>query len=205
MAGRSKPTSEILEAAEEQKPAVYYEDTPDELYEVEKTYSEAEEELIKFVEKKIGQMNESLLFNGETTPSFGKLNQSLMEYESVMLGLLVLHQEARYASTVAQENYDNFYAQKYVDIKNRESANLSSKSKMLSAKEIEMMVRKEHLVELAKLKAKAIESENEYNFVNHLVESWKNYQFVLGTLSRNSQAEAAASGVAYRNPYEDGQ
>lgn len=198
MAGRSKPVTE------EETRKTYYEDTPDELYEVEKTYSEAEEELIKFVEKKIGQMNESLLFNGETAPSFGKLNQSLMEYESVMLGLLVLHQEARYASTVAQENYDNFYAQKYVDIRNRENSNLSSKSKMLSAKELEMMVRKEHMVELAKLKAKAIESENEYNFVNHLVDSWKNYQFILGTLSRNSQAEAAASGVAYHNQYGDG-
>lgn len=199
MAGRSKPA-----IIEEDKKKMYYEDTPDELYEVEKTYSEAEEELIKFVEKKIGQMNESLLFNGETTPSFGKLNQSLMEYESVMLGLLVLHQEARYASTVAQENYDNFYAQKYVDIKNRENANLSSKSKMLSSKELEMMVRKEHMIELAKLKAKAIEAENEYNFVNHLVDSWKNYQFILGTLSRNSQAEAAASGISYHNPYDDG-
>ena len=53
-------------------------------------------------------MNESLLFNGDDSPSFGKLNQSLMEYESVMLGLLTLHQEARFKSQVAQENYDNF-------------------------------------------------------------------------------------------------
>lgn len=188
--------------ARRKPPVTKYEETPDDLYIVEKTYTEAEEELIKFVEKKIAQMNESLLFNGDSSPSFSKLNQSLMEYESVMLGLLVLHQEARFKASVAQENYDNFYSVKYVDIKARE-ASLDPKKKIPAAKEIEMAVRKEHLVELAKLKAKAMEAENEYNFINHLVESWKNYQFVLGTLSRNAQAEASASGVSYKNPYEN--
>lgn len=188
--------------ARRKPPVTKYEETPDDLYIVEKTYTEAEEELIKFVEKKIAQMNESLLFNGDSSPSFNKLNQSLMEYESVMLGLLVLHQEARFKASVAQENYDNFYSVKYVDIKARE-ASLDPKKKIPAAKEIEMAVRKEHMVELAKLKAKVMEAENEYNFINHLVESWKNYQFVLGTLSRNAQAEASASGVSYKNPYEN--
>ena len=91
---------------------------------------------------------------------------------------------------------------KYVDIKARE-ASLDPKKKIPAAKEIEMAVRKEYMVELAKLKAKVMEAENEYNFINHLVESWKNYQFVLGTLSRNAQAEASASGVSYKNPYEN--
>lgn len=188
--------------ARRKPPVTKYEETPDDLYIVEKTYTEAEEELIKFVEKKIAQMNESLLFNGDSSPSFNKLNQSLMEYESVMLGLLVLHQEARFKASVAQENYDNFYSVKYVDIKARE-ASLDPKKKIPAAKEIEMAVRKEYMVELAKLKAKVMEAENEYNFINHLVESWKNYQFVLGTLSRNAQAEASASGVSYKNPYEN--
>lgn len=188
--------------ARRKPPVTKYEETPDDLYIVEKTYTEAEEELIKFVEKKIAQMNESLLFNGDSSPSFSKLNQSLMEYESVMLGLLVLHQEARFKASVAQENYDNFYSVKYVDIKARE-ASLDPKKKIPAAKEIEMAVRKEYMVELAKLKAKVMEAENEYNFINHLVESWKNYQFVLGTLSRNAQAEASASGVSYKNPYEN--
>ena len=188
--------------ARRKPPVTKYEETPDDLYIVEKTYTEAEEELIKFVEKKIAQMNESLLFNGDSSPSFSKLNQSLMEYESVMLGLLVLHQEARFKASVAQENYDNFYSVKYVDIKARE-ASLDPKKKIPAAKEIEMAVRKEYMVELAKLKAKVMEAENEYNFINHLVESWKNYQFVLGTLSRNAQAEASASGVSYNNPYEN--
>ena len=188
--------------ARRKPPVTKYEETPDDLYIVEKTYTEAEEELIKFVEKKIAQMNESLLFNGDSSPSFSKLNQSLMEYESVMLGLLVLHQEARFKASVAQENYDNFYSVKYVDIKARE-ASLDPKKKIPAAKEIEMAVRKEYMVELAKLKAKVMEAENEYNFINHLVESLKNYQFVLGTLSRNAQAEASASGVSYKNPYEN--
>ena len=52
--------------ARRKPPVTKYEETPDDLYIVEKTYTEAEEELIKFVEKKIAQMNESLLFNGDS-------------------------------------------------------------------------------------------------------------------------------------------
>lgn len=177
------------------------------LIDAEKSYEEAEHDLICFVEKKVAQMNESLLFKGEDSPRFADLNRALMEYESVMLGLLSMHQETRFKSQVAQERYDNFYAEKYVEIRNREiaAAGLSSaKTKPLAAKEIELLVRHEYLAELAALKAEAIKAENEYNYLNHLMESWKNYQFVLSTLSRNAQAEAGASGVALNNPYDFG-
>lgn len=189
-ATRRRPVAEVEQPA-----------TTASVIEAEKSYTEAEQDLIKFVEKKIAQMNESLLFNGDSSPSFTKLNQALMEYESVMLGLLTLHQEARFKSQAAQEIYDNFYAQKYCA--ERENAiSLDPKKKIPAAKEIEMLVRSKWLNDLAAKKAEVLRAENEYNFINHLVDSWKNYQFILGTLSRNAQAEAAASGVAYRNPME---
>ena len=66
-------------------------ETPDDLFQVaEKTYTEAEEDLLKFVEKQISNMQDNLLFGGDETPSFYKLNKSLMEYESTLLALTAL-------------------------------------------------------------------------------------------------------------------
>jgi hypothetical protein len=180
-----------------------YPDTPDELFEVEKTYKEAEEDLIKFVEQQISLMNSNLLFSGSDVPSFYALNKSLMDYESIALGLLSLHQECRLQYQLNQEKYDNFYAEKFVEVK-QEQTTLGKQAQFTAARDIELCVRKRYLKELAKLKAEIIKSENKYNMINHLIKNWENYQYVLGQLSRNAIAEASAAGVASKNPKEFG-
>ncbi len=179
------------------------EGTPDDLFQVaEKTYTEAEEDLLKFVEKQISNMQDNLLFGGDETPSFYKLNKSLMEYESTLLALTALYQRTRSKYDFEQEKYDNFYASLYVQVK-QEQLSLG-KQGITTQREIEMIVRKRYMAELAKLKANVIKCENEKDTIFRLIEGWKNYQFVLGTLSKNAQAEAMASGVANRNPMEFG-
>lgn len=177
--------------------------TPDYLFQVEKTYSEAEEDLTKFVERQIELMNEHLLFGGQEVPSFYALNKSLMDYESIMLGLLALHQNVRFEKDVAQEKYDNFYAEKYCEIK-QQQVSLGKSAQYTSSKEIEMSVRHIWIKELSKLKAECIKTENKYNFINHLISGWEKFSFILNQLSANTRAEALASGVASKNPYEFG-
>lgn len=178
-------------------------ETPDELFQIaEKTYSEAEEDLLKFVEKQISNMQDNLLFGGDETPSFYKLNKSLMEYESTLLALTALYQRTRSKYDFEQEKYENYYASRYVEVK-KEQLNLG-KQGITAQREIEMIVRHRHMGELAKLKANVIRCENEKDTIYRLIEGWKNYQFVLGTLSKNAQAEAMATGVSNRNPMEFG-
>jgi len=169
--------------------------------ETEKSYKMAEEDLVKFVEEQIYKMNNNLLFKGMAEPSFSALNKSLMDYESIMLALLSLHQEVRFQKDITIEKYDNFYADKYCEIK-QQQVNLGKAAQFTAAREIEMFVRKTWMNELSQLKAEVIKIENKYNFINHLIDAWKNYQFILNTLSKNSQAEAMASGVASRTPKE---
>lgn len=176
-----------------------YPDTPDELFKPEKTFKEAEEDLLKFVEKQIELMNENLLFGGQNIPTFYALNKSLMEYEQITLGLLALHQEMRIAKDIANENYENFYAEKYCEIKSQQ-VSLGKNASFLAAREIEMVVRKQFLKELSQLKAEYIKIENKYNFVNHLISAWDKYSFVLNTLSSNARAEANAAGIGSKNP-----
>ena len=167
----------------------------------EKSYKEAEEELVKFVEEQIRKMKENLLFGGMSEPSFYALNQSLMNYESVMLALITMHQEVRIQKDIASERYDNCYAEKYCDIKSSQ-VSLGKNAQFTAAREIEMSVRKLYMNELAAYKADFIKAENRYNFVNYLIDGWRNYAFILNTLSKNAQAEAAASGQSGRTPKE---
>lgn len=169
---------------------------------VEKSYSEAEQSLIKFVDKQIDLMNQAMVFHGDLTPSFDKINYALMNYESVISGLLILHQKARIRSELNEERYNDFFAEKFVEVK-REQQSLG-KQGFSSAREIEYIVRQRFMKELAKLKADQIESENEYNLMNHLLDAWKSYQWVLSTLSKNAQTEAGAAAVSYSNPKEFG-
>ena len=198
---------QIEDNLKEKFAAAYLEDkqseTPDYLFEVDKTYEEAEKNLIIFVERQIELMKENLLFGGEDIPSFYSLNKALMDYESVLLGLTSLHAEVRVQKDIATEKYDNFYAEKYVEIK-QQQVSLGKSAQFTAAKEIEMLVRKTYIKELSKLKAEIIRIENQYNTVNHLISGWQNYQFVLSNLSRNAVAEAQASGVSSKNPKEFG-
>jgi len=172
-----------------------YPEVPEELFNQEKPYKEAEENLVIFVEKQIELMKENLLFGGMAEPSFYALNQSLMNYESVLLGLIALHQEMRIQKDIANEKYENFYAEKYCEIK-MQQVSLGKSANFTAAREIEMFVRKNWLKELSQLKAEYIKIENKYNFINHLMSGWEKYAFVLNTLSKNAQAEAAASGIS---------
>ena len=180
-----------------------YNDTPDDLFVVEKTYSEAEADLIKFVEKHIDLMNSNLLFSGNQSPSFMELQKALMDYESVSLGLISLHAESRIKFALEQEKYDDFYSQKFCEVKNDYST-LEKSSMKTATKEIDQVLRKKYMKELAALRVNVIKAENEYNLFNHLEESWKNYQYVLGTMSRNAQAEAGAFKISQDNPKEFG-
>ena len=170
---------------------------------IQKSYNEAEENLIKFVEEQISLMNNNLLFKGMEEPTFYALNQSLMNYESVLLSLIALHQKVRFDKDITQEKYDNFYAEKYCEVK-IEQVNLGKSAQFTSSKEIEMQVRKQWMTELAQLKANCITAENKYNAINYLIDGWRNYAFILNTLSKNAQAEAAAHGIASKHEKEFG-
>jgi hypothetical protein len=169
----------------------------------EDAYKKSKDELMKFVADQIEMMNSNLLFSGQSQPSFYSLNQSLMNFESVMLGLISIHAEVRSDLDYAKESYDNFYSSKYIEIK-KEQAALGKSAQFTAQREIELYVRNRYLQELAEKKAEVIRIENQYNTINYLIDSWKNYSFILNQLGANSRAEAAAAGVALNNQKEFG-
>jgi len=176
--------------------------TDDVVSSIQSTYKQAEEELLIFVQEKISLMENNLLFKGEDVPTFYSLNKSLMDYPHVMYALIALHQEVRIQKDLAVEAYDQYYAEKYCEIKMAQ-VSLGKSAQFTSSKEIEMFVRKQYTQELAQLKANVIKAENKHNSINYLCDAWKSYQFVLSNLSKNAQAEADASKLDRKVVYDE--
>jgi hypothetical protein len=170
--------------------------TDDEAFVLPSDYDEAEKKLVKFVEEQVELMNSHLLFS-DREPTFFELNKSLAMFETVALGLTSLYASVRAAKDFAQEKYEDVYAEKFVTEKtSRTTLNPKDYS---SAREVELFVRRKYMNELAPLRAAIIEAETKRSFVERLCENWKNYQFILSTMSKNAQAEASASSVSANN------
>ena len=170
--------------------------TDDSLFLIEeanKEYSRAERELITFVERQVQLMRDNLTWGGRE-PSFSELQKTLSEYESVAVGLTSLYCTARIDRDMSQERYDDFYAIKFVETRNL-YATLAEK-KQPSTREIDMIVRKENLKELARLKADCISSETKRSVAERLVRNWEQFQWCLSNITKISVAEANASGVS---------
>jgi len=155
-----------------------------------RTYEQSEKNLIEFVERQISLMNQNVLFGG-ADPSLYELNRVLSQYETVALGLTSLYATVRQEKDYAQEKYDDAYALWFVE-KRTALTSLGDK-KMPSTREIDMMVRSDHLEDLARLKAACIEAETKRSFVERLCKGWSDYSFILNTMSRNAQAEVGYS------------
>lgn len=164
---------------------------PADITQASQEYEQSEKKLIQFVEKQVELMRSNLLFSGRE-PSFYELQQSLSQFESVAIGLTSLYATVRAEHDFAQERYDDFYADKFIEERDSR-ATLSSRDRNASSKEIEMAVRKKHMVPLAQLRSNVLELENRRSFVERMIDSWRQYSFIINTLSANARAEAEAS------------
>ena len=148
----------------------------------------AQLELIPFVEKQIELVNNKLLFNGGT-PTFEQLNDALAKHEGVLLGLTSLYEMAKWEENARKEEYDEWFAEKFIEVRTTVNSPEISASKWFSSKEIEYMVCAKYKDERAELVSKERLAESKRSTVERLIEGWKNYQFSLTTMSKNSQAE----------------
>lgn len=150
--------------------------------------------LEKYINEKIALMENHLLFNGNTTPSFYELDLALTQYESVLFALTTLYATAKYESELAKEKYTEFFADKYMEIRNTYNTIDLKKAQWLSSTELDATVRVKYKDELARLKLDSIEKDAERSTIERLIKSWESYQFILQQLSKNSIAEAQING-----------
>jgi len=155
----------------------------------------AEQRLIEFVENQIAKMREySKLGNGKE-PTFYEVNEALMSYQDTLLALLAMHNTSKIEHMRAKETFEDWYAQKYILIREEMNPRSLSAQKWYSQKEIEMMVRQQYNDEYKRLSWNLTLTEQQLSFLRRLLEGWNTHQYILTQLSRNLIAEVNGMGV----------
>lgn len=161
--------------------------------EIENKAEEASKQLLEYVNEQITRMDNKLLFNGNRDPSKYELDLALSQYEQTLFGLIALYETAKFEEEVAKAKYDEWYAEKYMEVRNTYNTKDVKNASWLSAKEIDATVLTKYKFMAADLKSDIISKSRERSTIERLLEGWKSYLWVLNSLCKNAQAEMMAN------------
>lgn len=150
----------------------------------------ADERLLEFAEQQIEKMKRAAKLNGvDGQPGFYELNQAMMEHQTVSQGLIALNVMAKIEAAKAKDAFDEWFADKYVEVRNELNPRSVSSTKWYSTKEIEMEVRVKYREDYKRLYDEMTFTEQKVAMIRRIMESWQSQQFTLARLSRNVEAE----------------
>jgi len=163
---------------------------------IQQTYaSVAEQQLISFVNAEISKIREAIHLGSGHEPTFYEVNEALCSYQDTNLALLALYNTAKIENIKAKEAFDDWFANRYIEIRDRVNPRNLSAQKWYSQREIEMMVRHEYSDEFNKYNWDLIVTEQQLAFLRRMLESWSSHQYILTQLSKNLIAEMNGLGV----------
>lgn len=158
-----------------------------------------EQQFIDFVNTQIEQLKYYAQLGGGEELTFDALNRALCNYQHINLTLISLYNVAKIEYQKEQEEFEDWFARKFIEIRSRVNRADMSAQKWASQKEIEMMVRVEYYEEYKKRKESLIIIERKVAFLRRLLDSWSAQQYILATLSKNLQSEVNALSVGNNN------
>ena len=201
----------IIQNSVDEKPKTIYERADDGLdfddtaitsnTEIGGAMSEAESQFIDFVSKQVAKMDQKLLFDGNSSPPLPLIDRAIMQHEHVMLALTALYEQARWKWNSAKEAFNEWEAVKFLEVRKDVNKSTESAAKWYKKEEIDKMVIVRYRKEYAALKAQIQLAESKVSLFRRLIESWNQYAFQLGQLSRNGIAEKNSSDMT--DKYED--
>lgn len=155
----------------------------------------AGEELLAYVDQQIQRMNRKVTFRNNENITLFELNIALSTYEPTLFALTALYEQAKFDAEVAEEKYNEWYYDKYMEIRNTYNTVSVKNSQWLSAKEIDATLFKTYRAQAAALKAEKIKAEGQRSTVERLLRGWENYAFILSQLSKNVNAQMMGSNI----------
>ena len=148
---------------------------------------------IKFVQTQIEKLQQYTQLGTKKEITFNELNSFLLSYNTIFLSLVGIYNIAKIEYLKEQEDFDNWFSEKFIIIRNRENPKELSATKWASQKEIEYMVRQEYKSEYVPRKSKLLLMERKASFFRRLIDIWTSQQYILSTLSKNLQTELSLS------------
>jgi len=128
-----------------------------------------------------------LIQDNQVTPS--SVNLALAKYQELNLKLIAGYQRAKIENANKQNEYQQWYDEKFIKARKTLSAELESKKLKISVAEIETLTRVENKDEYYKWKTELSISEYKESFMRRLVEQYKKWDSVLLTISSNMRSE----------------
>ena len=160
-----------------------------------------EDQLIKFVSEQVTKMDQKLLFDGESSPPLPLIDKAIMQHEHVTMALTALYEQARWDWKTAKESYAEWHAIKFLEVRMEVNKKEDARAKWFKDTEIEYMIIAKYTKEVADFKARIQLADAKVSLFRRLIESWNQYAFQLGQLSRNGIAEKNSSDMT--DKYED--
>jgi len=147
------------------------------------------ESFAEFVEQQIVMMKKHLMMGNASNLNFNQVNNALMKYSSIQLGLISMYNLAKNELVIEKEAYKRWYAEEFIKERDRLNPRNVTATKWYSAKEIEysLIARKADLY--GKKRESLNDAELRVAFFRRLLTSWESHSFTLNTLSKNIQAE----------------
>lgn len=162
-----------------------------------------EDQLIKFVSEQVTKMDQKLLFDGNSSPPLPLIDKAIMQHEHVTLALTALYEQARWAWNTAKESYAEWHALKFLEVRTEVNKKEDPRAKWFKDTEIEYMIISKYTKEVADFKAKIQLADAKVSLFRRLIESWNQYAFQLGQLSRNGIAERNSSDLTDKYENQD--
>lgn len=164
--------------------------------------SVAETAFIEFVSKQVTKMDQKLLFDGNSSPPLQLIDKALMQHEHVMLALTALYEQSRWKLNAAKEAYKEWEAVKYLEVRMEVNKKEDTVAKWYKKEEIDRMVIVKYRKDHARMMAQIALADSKCSLFRRLIDSWNQYAFQLGQLSRNAIAEKNSSDLT--DKYEEG-
>ena len=192
---------------EEKKQDVLFERADDDLdFEIASdtadAMSVAETAFIEFVSKQVTKMDQNPLFDGNASPPLQLIDKPLMQHEHVMLALTALYEQSRWKLNAAKEAYKEWEAVKYLEVRMEVNKKEDTVAKWYKKEEIDRMVIVKYRKDHARMMAQIALADSKCSLFRRLIDSWNQYAFQLGQLSRNAIAEKNSSDLT--DKYEEG-
>ena len=192
---------------EEKKQDVLFERADDDLdFEIASdtadAMSVAETAFIEFVSKQVTKMDQKLLFDGNSSPPLQLIDKALMQHEHVMLAITALYEQSRWKLNAAKEAYKEWEAVKYIEVSMEVNKKEDTVAKWYKKEEIDRMVIVKYRKDHARMMAQIALADSKCSLFRRLIDSWNQYAFQLGQLSRNAIAEKNSSDLT--DKYEEG-
>ncbi len=160
-------------------------------------------ELLAYVKDSIERMDKGIFFHGSREPSQFELEMTLVTYEAIWNSLSAMRVNASWAEQVAQEKYDIWYAQRYMQVRNEKNSSAIAASKYLSTTEIGYEVVTRFADERVPLIADLSLKKHETMTIRHLLDGWKNFRWTLSDLRQISTADEMIARGSRSDPDEN--